>query len=157
MARHHHHHRRHRRHNPFGISGQVIKDSLWNSGGLLASLYGAKLLGQSGWLDVGATLGAAIAASFVGKMVGQASASEEILKGGVSATILKAIGQTGAVNLNLGLGLYVPSYFSSPTSSDAYGRATAPTVMLPAPATAGGGSGKGMSGGRFRGRFASRF
>jgi hypothetical protein len=152
MARHHHHHRRHRRHNPLGINGSVIKDSLWNSGGLLASLYGAKLLGQSGWLDVGATLGAAVAASFVAKAVGQASASEEVLKGGVSATILKAIGQTGAVNLNLGLGLYVPSYFSAPTSSDAYGRATAPTVMLPAP-TAGA---KGMGGGKFRSRFASR-
>lgn len=154
MAHRHRHHHHRRRHNPFGINGSVIKDSLWNSGGLLASLYGAKLLGQSGWLDVAATGGAAIAAAFLGKMVGQASASEEILKGGVSATILKAIGLTGAVNLNLGLGSYVPSYFSAPTASDAYGRATAPTVMLPAPAPTKGLHGAGRL---FRGRFASRF
>jgi len=150
----HHHHRRYRRRNPFGVSGGVVKDSLWTAGGLLAALYGAKLAGQTGWLDVGVTAAAAVAVSFLGKAVGQASASEELLKGGISATILKAIAQTGAVSLNLGLGTYVPSYFSAPTSSDAYGRATAPTIMLPAPTK---GAAAGMSGGRgFRSRFVGR-
>ena len=151
MAKHHrHHHRRHRR-NPLGINGTVVKDVAFNGAGAIASLYLAGLLGQTGWLDVAATAGAAVAASFAGKYVGGPSASEELLKGGLLAAFFKAIKQTG---LNVpGLSGYVPGYFPIPTSSDAYGRASAP--MLALPPSAKGVAGLGYT--RFRSRYQTRF
>lgn len=150
MAKHHRrHHRRHRR-NPLGISGAVVKDVVFNAAGMAGSNFGASFLGQSGWLDVAATAGVAVAISYLGHSVAGAPASEELLKGGILATLLKAVKQTG-VSIP-GLGLYVPTYFSAPTSSDAYGRATAPTIMLPAPK---GVAGLGVA--RFRSRYQTRF
>ena len=150
MARHHRRHHR-RRHNPLGISGTVVKDVAFNAAGMAAANFGASFLGQSGWLDVAATAAAAVAVSYVGSSVAGAPASEELLKGGILATLLKAVKQAG-VSIP-GLGLYVPSYFSAPTSSDAYGRATAPVAMLPPPAK--GVSGLGVA--RFRSRYQTRF
>jgi hypothetical protein len=150
MAKHHRHH--HRRRNPFGVSGTVVKDVAYNGAGAIAALWLSGFAGQTGWLDVAATAAAAVATSFAGKYVGGASASEELLKGGLLAAFFKAIKQTG-VNVP-GLGLYVNSYFSAPTSSDAYGRATPPTIMLPAPG-AKGVAGLGYQ--RYRSRYQTRF
>jgi len=149
MAKHRHHRRHHRR-NPFGVSGSLVKEVAFNAAGMAGANWGASFLGQSGWLDVAATAAAAVAVSYAGKAVGGASASDELLKGGILAALLKAVKQTG-VNVP-GLGLYVNSYFSAPTSSDAYGRATAPTIMLPAPAGM-----KGMGYQRYRSRYQTRF
>lgn len=152
MAHHrrHHRHHRHHRHNPFGISSTLVKDVAFNAAGLAVANWGAGFLGQSGWLDVAATAAAAVAASYVGKAVGGAAASDEILKGGILAALIKAVKQTG-VNVP-GLGIYVPTYFSAPTSSDAYGRASAPVMALP-PAAAGGKLGYT----RYRSRYQTRF
>jgi hypothetical protein len=125
--RHHHHAYRHnpmhrRRHNPFGLSGGVVRDASFNAVGALGSLMLSGVFGQSGWMDVGATLGSAVAVSFAGKMVGGAGSSEELLKGGLTATIIKAIHQAGFAK-NLGLGLYAPSWFGVPTASSQYMRA----------------------------------
>jgi hypothetical protein len=150
MAKHRRHHRR--RHNPMGVSSGLVKDVAFNAAGLAGANFGASFLGQSGWLNVGATLGAALAASWIGKAVVGAPAAEEILKGGILATLIAATKQSG-VSIP-GLSSYVPNYFSAPTSSDPYGRATAPTIMLPAPSGKGG---SGMSGNRYRSRFAGKF
>jgi len=149
MAKHHRRHHR-RRHNPFGVSGSLVKEVAFNAVGMAGANWGASFLGQSGWLDVLATGGAAIAASYVGKAVGGASASDEILKGGILAALLKAVKQSGVAVP--GLGLYVNSYFSAPTTSDAYGRASAPVAMLPPQ--------QGMHGlgyARYRSRYKTRF
>jgi len=151
MAHHRHHRRYARRRNPFGIGGSVVKDVVYNGVGAAASAYVAGFLGQSGWLDVGATVAAALAISFAGKSVVGAAESEELLKGGLLLSLIKVAKQVG-VSVP-GLGLYVPSYFSAPTTSDAYGRATAPTIMLPAPS----GKGSGMAGARFRSRYQTRY
>ena len=101
---------------------------------------------------MGATALASVVASYAGKFVGGASASEELLKGGLTATIIKALGLAGVPGVPT-LGLYANSYFTAPTSSDAYGRASAPVAMLP-PAS------KGMNGlgyQRYRSRFQTRF
>jgi len=144
-----HHHRSRRRHNPFGISGNVVKDAAYVAAGAVGSPIIAGMLGQTGWLNVAATAAAAVALSFAGKFVGGASAQEEILKGGLSAAILSALKQS-AIGASLGLGSYVPSYFAIPTASDAYGRVASPYAALPAPAARGG----SMSGyTRYRSRF----
>jgi len=154
-----HHRKYHQRlhHNPLGISGAVVKDVAFNAAGLAASNFGAGFLNQSGWLDVLATAGVAFALSFVGKSVAGEAASEELFKGGILAALIKAVKQTGIAVP--GLSGYVPSYFSAPTTSDAYGRATAPTIMLPAPAPAGKGMGYGVATPytRYRSRFVTRF
>ena len=120
MAKHYrkrHHHRR--RHNPFGLSSTVVVDAGWNAAGALGSLYLSGLVSSlSGWAGVAATGGAAVAMGFAGKMVG-ARAGEELLKGGIMATIIKAIHQLGVLP-SIGLGLYAPSYFAIPTSSSQY-------------------------------------
>ena len=118
--RKHHHHRR--RHNPLGISGGVVKDAFYNTGGALAALFLASQFNLSGWAGVAGTAAAAIAASFAGKMVAGAPAGEEVLKGGLTAAIISAIHQAGFAK-NLGLGLYAPSWFGVPTASSQYLRA----------------------------------
>jgi len=150
MAKHHRHHRRHR-HNPFGISSTLVKDAALNVAGLAGSNWGATFLGQSGWLDVAATAAVAVGLSYVGKSVAGATASEELLKGGILAAVIKAIKQTGIAVP--GLGMYANSYFPIPTSSDAYGRASAPIAMLPPAAK--GVAGLGYQ--RYRSRFQTRF
>jgi hypothetical protein len=117
--RHHHHHRHHRRSNPFGISSGVVKDAVYNSGGALGSLWLAGQFNMSGWAGVGATAAAAVAASFAGKMIGGPSAGEEVLKGGLTATIISALHLAGFAK-SLGLGLYAPSWFAVPTASNQY-------------------------------------
>lgn len=152
MAKHHRHHHRRSRRNPFGVSGTVVKDVAYNGAGAIAALWLSGFLGQTGWLDVAATAAAAVATSFAGKYVGGASASEELLKGGLLAAFFKAIKQTG-VNVP-GLGMYANSYFPIPTSSDAYGRTSPPMYALP-PAAQKGVAGMGVA--RFRSRFSTRF
>src|SRR6266542_5706159 len=89
MARHHRrHHRSRRRRNPFGISGGVVKDAAYVAVGVVGSPMVANFLGQSGWLNVLAIAGSALGLSYVGKMIGGATAGEDGLKGGLSATIL---------------------------------------------------------------------
>jgi len=124
-----HHHRR--RHNPFGISSAVITDAAYNAGGAIGSLYLSGLLPSlsSGWAGVAATGGAAVALGFVGKMIAGAKGAEEVLKGGLTATIIKALHQLGVAQ-SIGLGLYSPSWFSIPTSSDQYLRAAQPGMAF---------------------------
>jgi hypothetical protein len=184
MAKHyrkrHHHHHGHRR-NPFGISSGVVQDAGYNAAGALGSLYLSGLLSTfSGWAGVAATGGAAIGMGFVGKMIGGAKASEELLKGGLTATIIKALHQLGVAS-NLGLGLYAPSWFGIPTSSSQYLQAAAgnmgpynrgqgtiffpgpggqPQLALPAgvhPAAAAAAGMKGLGFHRFRSRYAGNY
>ena|ERR1700674_3136356 len=116
MAYHRKHHR-HRR-NFAGMTSGVIKDAAWVAGGAIAA---AALPGMvapsfsSGWTGVLAKAAAAVAASFVGKMVGGPTAAAEALKGGLAITLLAALKQ-GGVNVP-GLGLYAPSTFYVPTAS----------------------------------------
>lgn len=119
--RHHHHNRHHRRHNPFGLSANVVKDSAYNAAGALGSMFISSKIGQSGWMSVAATAGSAVAMSFAGKMLG-GTAGEEMLKGGLTATIIAALHQAG-FSSQLGLGLYAPSWFGVPTASSQYLRA----------------------------------
>jgi hypothetical protein len=152
------HHRRHRVHhkrrrNPFGVSTSTIKDAAYVAAGAVGSPMVASFLGQSGWLNVAAIAAAAVALSYGGKMVGGPAAGEEVLKGGLSATILAAVKESG-FGAKLGLGLYAPSYFAVPTSSDAYGRTAIPWPVAPALPPAGM---SGLGAGRFRSRYAGRF
>jgi hypothetical protein len=170
MAKHHHHRHPHYRRNPFGISGGVVKDAVYNSAGALGALFLAGQFNLSGWAAVGATGAAAIAASFIGKMVGGPSASEEVLKGGLTATIISALHMAGFAK-NLGLGLYAPSWFGVPTASSQYLRAYPGNVsarqgqgtiiagpggvpLLVAPPAAGGGT---LGFHRFRSRYAGNY
>jgi hypothetical protein len=115
----------HRRHNPFGLSANVFKDAAFNAGGALGSMFIAGAVGQSGWTNVAVTGASAVGMSFLGKFVGGVSASEELLKGGLTATIIAGLHQAGfASNLGLsGLGSYAPSWFGVPTASSQYLRA----------------------------------
>lgn len=129
--RHHRHHRHHRRHNAgmFGISRGMLNDAAWNAAGALGSLYITGLFPavSTGWTGVAATAGSAVAASFVGKMIGGSRAQEEVLKGGLTATIIKAL-HTAGVASNLGLGLYAPSWFGIPTASSQYLQASGANI-----------------------------
>lgn len=147
MAKHRRSYRR--RHNPFGVSSGVVKDAAFVAAGAIGSPFIAGLFNFSGWTGVLATGAAAVAASFAGKMVAGASAGEEVLKGGLAITIIKALQQAG-VGKSLGLGSYVQSYFGLPTSSDAYGRVGA----SPYPQLA---AARGMSGMTARMPFRSRY
>lgn len=164
------HHRHHRRHNPFGISGAIVKDAAYNAGGALGALYLSGLVPSlsAGWAGVAATGGAALALGFAGKFIGGAKASEELLKGGLTATIIKALHQLGVAQ-NLGLGLYAPSWFAVPTASNAYGVSAAPgmafnrgagTLFFPGPGGAPAlppAAMAGMGYHRFRSRYAGNY
>jgi hypothetical protein len=170
MARHRHHHRHHRRHNPFGLSAGVVKDAAYNAAGALGSLFLAGFVAQSGWADVAVTGAAAVGTSFLGKFVGGAPASEELLKGGLTATIIKALHQAGFAK-SIGLGLYAPSWFGVPTASSQYLQASAAnmgpyrrgagTIFFPGPGAVApalppaGVSGMGFH--RFRSRYAGNY
>jgi hypothetical protein len=155
MAKHHHSYRR-RRHNPFGLSQGVFKDSAIVAAGALASLYVDGFFNQSGWMDVLATGGSAIAVSFVGKSVSGEAVAEELLKGGITATIIKAIHQAGFLK-NLGLGTYVPGWYAVPTASDQYLRTSAGNTRGIPPALPAGVSGGFNGGTRYKTRYASRY
>jgi hypothetical protein len=171
MAKHHHRTSRRHRHNPFGISSGVVKDAVYNSAGALGSLWLAAQINMTGWAGIAVTAGAAIAASFVGKMVGGEPAGEEALKGGLTAAIISAVHQAGFAK-NLGLGLYAPSWFGVPTASNQYlraypgnaqGRQGAGTVfatnssgaLVPVALPPAGVSGMGFH--RFRSRYAGNY
>jgi len=110
------------------------------------------------------------AMSFGGKFVGGARASEELLKGGLTATIIKALHQMGVAS-SIGLGLYAPSWFGVPTASSQYLQASqanlgpyrrgAGTIFFPGPggslvqAAPAGVSGMGFH--RFRSRYAGNY
>lgn len=169
--KHHHHYRRHRR-NPFGISAGVVKDAAYTAAGALGSLWLSGMIPalSSGWTGVAATAGAAVAVSFAGKMVGGARAADEMLKGGLTATIIKALHQAGFAS-SVGLGLYAPSWFGVPTASSQYLQASqanlgpyrrgAGTIFFPGPgapalpAAPAGVSGMGFH--RFRSRYAGNY
>ena len=167
----HKRHRRHgrRRHNPFGITGSVIKDAGYNAAGALGSLYLASMFSQTGWAGVGITAAASVAAFFGGKMLLGAPAGEEILKGGLTATIIRALHQAGVAQ-SIGLGMYAPSWFSVPTSSSQYLQSAAPgmqfrrgngSIFFPGPGSVpalpapSGVSGMGFH--RFRSRYAGNY
>lgn len=170
MAHHkkHHRYRRHFRRNPFGISSGVIRDSAYNAGGALLSLFLASQFNFSGWANVAATGAAAVASSVVGKFVGGASASEELLKGGLTATIISALHQAGFAK-NIGLGMYAQSWFGVPTASSQYLQASpgnvpmrrgAGTIFVPGPAGAlvpAVAAGPGLGFHRFRSRYAGHY
>jgi hypothetical protein len=123
MAKHHRYHRKHHhqyRHNPFGLSSGVVKDAAFNAAGALGSLAISNLVpNMTGWAGVGLTAVAAIGASFVGRMVAGPKGAEEVLKGGLVATIIKGLHQAGIAS-QIGLGLYAPSWFGVPTASSQY-------------------------------------
>ena len=128
MAYHkkHHHHRRHHRHNPLGISGNVVKDAAWVAGGAIAAAALPNMVAptmSTGWTGVIAKAAASVAASMLGRMVGGPEAAAEALKGGLAITLLAALKQ-GGVNVP-GLGLYAPSWFGIPTASSQYLQAAA--------------------------------
>ena len=167
---HHRRHRNRRRRNPLGLSSGVVKDAGFNAVGAIASMFVAGQFNLSGWGAVAATAGAAVALKFGGKMVVGESGSEELLKGGLTATIIAALHQAGFAK-NLGLGLYAPSWFAVPTTSDQYLRNYAPqmtakrgagTIYFPGPggqlvpaALPAGVSGMGFH--RFRSRYAGNY
>lgn len=127
MARHyhhrhnrHHHHRRHHRHNPFGVRGTVISDSLFTAVGALGIPFVTSMFNLSGWADIGATFGVSALAPMVAKVAGLGSGqAEEVMKGGIAASIIKAAHQLG-LSQRLGMGLYAPSWFGVPTASSQY-------------------------------------
>ncbi len=168
MAHHRRHHRRHR--NPFGISTTVVKDAAFTVAGAVGAPYLAGFLSLGGWADVGATAAASVVASYLARVAAGGSAAEEVLKGGVAATIIKALHQAGFAK-NLGLGLYAPSWFGVPTSSSQYLQASQAnlgpfrrgggTIFFPGPggslvaAPPAGVSGMGFH--RFRSRYAGNY
>jgi hypothetical protein len=173
MAKHykrkHHRHHHHHRHNPFGVSKGVVIDAAYNASGALGSLYLSGLVPSlaSGWAGVAATAGSALVLGFAGKFVGGPKASEELLKGGLTATIIKALHQLGVAE-NLGLGLYAPSFFAVPTASSQYlqsaannmqFRRGAGTLLFPGPggAPAVPATVAGMGYHRFRSRYAGNY
>jgi len=152
MAKHHHR-RYHYRRNPFGLGGGVFKDAGWTAAGALGSLYVTNFLPSynTGWAGVGLTGVAAFGISWLGKMVGGPHVAEEVLKGGLVATIIRGLHQAGIAS-SIGLGVYNPAWFAVPTSSNPYLRTYAgnlPTAPPPPPRT--------MSGLGYRSRFLPRY
>jgi hypothetical protein len=165
-----HHHRARR--NPLGISSGVVKDAVYVAGGAIAAAALPGMVAPSfatGWPGVLAKGAAAVAASFVGRMVGGPEAANEALKGGLAITVLAALNQAGIKTP--GLGLYAPSWFGVPTSSSQYLQASAanmgpyrrgqgtiffpgPGAQVPAPPAAAGG---GLGYHRFRSRYAGGY
>ena len=151
MAKHHKRHsgrRRHHRRNPFGIGGGAIKDAAFNAVGAIGAITLANMAPSSfstGWGGVAATAVAAVAESYLAKMVVGAAAAEEILKGGLVATIIRAANTSGVFGRTFGLSSYVRSQFAVPTASDPYGRVLPP----PPPAV----TMKGLGASRFRSRY----
>jgi hypothetical protein len=128
MARHrhhhHHHHRHHRhhRHNPFGVRGTVIQDAVMTAAGALGVPYISGMFNLSGWGDVLATAAVSAGVPMIARMVGMGGGTaEEVMKGGMAVSVIKAVNQLGFKTP--GLGLYAPSWFGVPTASSQYLRA----------------------------------
>jgi hypothetical protein len=170
MAHHKRHHHR-RRHNPFGVSGGVVKDAIYVLGGALgaSALPGMILPGySSGWAGVLATGASAVGVFMLARMVGGPGAADEALKGGVAVTVLKALHQVGFAK-SMGLGMYAPSWFGIPTASSQYLQASganlgpfrrgAGTIFFPGPGgiSAPPAAVSGMGYHRFRSRYAGGY
>jgi hypothetical protein len=152
--------RRRRRSNPLGITGNLLKTSLWAAGGALATralpnlALGAKNTGVVGYA---ANAGSAILLSWVTSMFDK-SGSEGVLIGGLAATVLRIAQDNFGPRFALagdpgGLGLYSKGFFAVPTGSDAYGRVLQSPYPQPAlPAAAGGGR-PAMGAARYSGRW----
>jgi hypothetical protein len=136
----------------------VVKDAAFTTAGALAAPFLGSLLGQTGWMDVFATAGAGVALMYGGKAVLGAPASEELLKGALVSTIIKAI-KTAGFGSNVGLGMYVNTTFPLPTASDAFGRIPLlPAVGIPATGMTPTGHGAKLGAyNRFRTRYGGRF
>lgn len=130
------HHRRHHRRNPLGLSGGTLKEAAFVAGGAIAAAALPGMIAPSfstGWAGVAGSAAAAIAAGFVGRMIGDHTG--DMLKGGLAITVLKALNQAGIKTP--GLGLYAPSWFGVPTASSQYLQASAANV---GPYNRGGGT-----------------
>jgi hypothetical protein len=125
-----------------GITGEVVKDAAFTTAGALAAPFLGSMLGQTGWMDVFATAGAGIALSYAGRATMGPPVGDELLKGSLVSVIIKTLKQAGMAG-NLGLGMYINTTFPLPTASDAFGRVPlnpmtgAPATML-TPTGAGG-------------------
>lgn len=151
--KHHSYRKHHRRHNPLGVNANVVKDAAYGSAGALASLWLSSMLPSfnTGWMGVGLTGAAAVAASMGARALGGGPMGDEVLKGGLIATIIRAVHQAGMLS-SITMSGYVRSMFSVPTASDAYGRVTSSPYPIPVQAKTGAGvSGLGVR------RFASRW
>ena len=165
-----HHHRHHHQRNPFGISGGLVKEAAFVAAGAVGSAALPGMIAPSfstGWAGVAASGAAALGMGFIGRMLG-GSAGEDMLKGGLAITVLKALNTAGI--RTPGLGLYAPSWFGIPTASSQYLQAAAGnqpgfnrgggTIVFPGPsgpvavpAAAGGRLGYH----RFRSRYAGGY
>ena len=155
MAKHKVRHNRHhyQRRNPLGVNQAVLKDAAFGSAGALGALWLSGMLPSynTGWTGVGLTGAAAVVASMGARALAGGPAGDEVLKGGLIATLIRAVHQAGMLS-SITMSGYVQSYFPLPTASDAYGRVTAsPYPLPPAPAKSKGVSGLGNR------RFASRW
>lgn len=165
MAKYHRKHHRKYRRNPLGITGGLVKEAAFVAAGAVASAALPGMVAPSfstGWTGVAASAAAAIAAGFVGRMVGDHSG--DMLKGGLAITVLKALKQAG-INTP-GLGLYAPSAFTIPTSSSQYLRSGGPTgggslvvggQVIPIAAAGGGAATSRLGYHRFRSRYAGGY
>ena len=125
MAYHRKHHRRHHKRNPFGLSGGLVKEAAFVAAGAVGSAALPGMIAPSfstGWAGVAASGAAALGMGFLGRMLG-GSAGEDMLKGGLAITVLKALNTAGI--RTPGLGLYAPSWFGIPTASSQYLQAAA--------------------------------
>jgi hypothetical protein len=169
------HHRRRR--NPLGLSGGVVKDAMYTAVGAVGASALPGLVVPSfstGWAGVGATAAAAVGISMLARMVGGEAAATETLKGGLAATVIKALHAAG-IGSTIGMGLYAPSWFGIPTSSSQYLQTAAPgqtfnrgrgalyfpgpgsAAVAALPATAGGTAPAHLGYHRFRSRYAGSY
>ena len=143
-----------------------MKEAAFVAGGAVAAAALPGMVAPSfstGWMGVAASAAAAVAAGFVGRMIGDHSG--DMLKGGLAITVLKALKQAG-INTP-GLGLYAPSAFPIPTSSSQYLRSGGAVgggslivggQVVPIAATAAGSTAAGRLGyHRFRSRYAGGY
>jgi hypothetical protein len=166
MAYHHRkHHRRHRR-NPLGLSTGLVKEAAFVAAGAVGSAALPGMIAPSfstGWTGVLASGAVAVGLKMVGGSVG-----DDMLKGGLAITLLKAL---KALGINTpGLGLYAPSWFGIPTASSQYLQAASGnmpgfnrgggTIVFPGPAgapVAVPAKGAGVGYHRFRSRYAGGY
>lgn len=163
MAYRRKHHHRHRR-NPLGLSGGLVKEAAFTAAGAVAAAALPGMVAPSfstGWTGVLASGAAAVAAGFIGRMVGGPAGGADMLKGGLAITVLKALNQAGIKTP--GLGLYAPSAFAIPTSSSQYLRAGGVTgggslqFSAPIPIAAAGSAAGRLGYHRFRSRYAGGY
>jgi len=137
------HRKHHRRRNPLGISAGLVKEAAFVAAGAVGSAALPGMIApnfSTGWTGVIASGAVAVGL----KMVISGSAGDDMLKGGMAITLLKAL---KALGINTpGLGLYAPSWFGIPTASSQYLQAAngnmpgfnrgGGTIIFPGPAGA---------------------